>query len=257
MQTHRIQADWAATMQDVLWRLEREWEAGTMPDLTAQACVWMERLGICAGGADGRMVLAAAQACDAAAAGADEPAYHNRGHTAQVLAAACVMLLAVRAGRDAVANHDAAVLMTAALGHDLGHPGLPNPANDVGRNERVSVARLLQALNGLARTDTRGRLAQMIAATDPVCGRQGEVDELTAMLLDADLAFSAGTGMAGLQRACVRLTQEYARAGLADDFTTRESQRFFMRHILGERFSSRAGRACLQAQADRLIAQLG
>jgi hypothetical protein len=82
-----------------------------------------------------------------------------------------------------------------------------------------------------------------------------ELVQMAAILSDADLFASAGTGIDGNRLMGRRLTTECRRAGLAVDFTTAAACQGFLRHVVGMNgFSSQAAIAGFNRRFRELIA---
>lgn len=140
-----------------------------------------------------------------------EPAYHDRQHQAEAtLAAAALAHEARRAGL--IGDSEAALLVAAAIGHDLLHDG--SIAGPPGRLERISAdaAGRIAATAGLA-PDLVQELRRLILATEP--SARPAADDLAARLLrEADLMGSLMPRLGWHLSA--RLAAERAKAGAAD-----------------------------------------
>jgi len=178
----------------------------------------------------------------------DEPAYHNRLHTADVLLTVTTMLHALQARRDETGRSWAAAVLAAAAAHDYAHPGGVNRQPfeiEIQSWQRVSprAAHLPEPW--------RSRIESLILHTDPqtVAANHarvaGQVFDWTqpwaqALLNEADILMSASLRFGpDLSPA---LAREWQRVGFAAHATvaTPAGRAQFLRSIL---FSSPAAQA--------------
>jgi hypothetical protein len=208
---------------------------------------------------------------------ATEPAYHNRLHFADVTAATTGLI----ATNDAMWRNDdnGAIdltpamkgrLLTAALGHDLDHPGISNPKTDMYANERRSfeIMRPLLENAGLS-VSAIGNVETMLLGTSPDGPSQfvkcvealhqqdhaidwheldpdgryqalrglanRTVSACTAWLRDADVYASTGAGLSANQYMCARLSEETGQ-----DLNNAECRQRFLEDYMGGCFASAA-----------------
>jgi hypothetical protein len=74
-----------------------------------------------------------------------------------------------------------------------------------------------------------------------------------SILVDADLAFSAAAGPLGMERSGKRLTQEAMQAGLAANFNSEASQKYFFNEVFGGAFVSVPAKIALQPNVQYLF----
>jgi len=207
-------------------------------------------------------------------------AYHNTLHTIYVTLVAGYLAEKHNALADEgklagkLSLKDQLIVVTAALAHDVDHPGKGNPANDVYKNEDQSFAIIKPLLEsaGMARDDIE-KIHTMLRITSPdgphaymkavaKAHREGripsikEIDpqgkypeltsllkdkELTAMaaiLSDADLYTSAGAGIEANRKMSEQLSLETGK-----DLKTASTSQYFLDQIIGrDGFASAAGR---------------
>lgn len=211
-----------------------------------------------------RFTLAVAQDLEAQGlelAAGQEPAYHNRLHTADVMLSVTVLLLAQKAqeklqdqAQDPSAAWPwAAATLAAAAAHDFGHPG------GVNKGLFEIETRSWQAVSGHAAALPliwQERLQSLILHTDPqtvAANHQRVAGQPFAwglpwcqvMLNEADILVSASARLGpGLSQA---LAQEWQRAGVAAhaSVATPAGRAQFLRSV---RFSSPAALALGMAQ---------
>lgn len=226
--------------------------------------------------------------------------YHNAVHTAHVAVMAGYLgdlndELVEGYGRfSEFTMRDKLLVLLAAFAHDIDHPGSGNPPDNHYRNEHGALAVVLPILKAagvqpfdLARLETmirttspngpHARLKQVAAeqahhrgvARPDGSGKFPELraldtdrtlTQMAAILSDADLFASAGTGIAGNVVAGKRLSREFNRACCDKDkkidFTTPQAREGFMRHIVGERgFASQAAAAGFSGYYRDFVAQ--
>ncbi len=178
----------------------------------------------------------------------DEPRYHNRLHTADVLLTVTTMLHALDAPADAAAHPWAAAMLAAAVAHDFGHPGGVNKQRfDIESRSWRGVAQ-----HGARLPDVwRSRIETLILYTDPqtVPDNHAQVADqpftwtqpwCQVLLNEADILMSASTRFGpDLSQA---LAQEWQRVGFVAHATvaTPAGRAQFLRSI---RFSSPAALA--------------
>jgi hypothetical protein len=222
-----------------------------------------------------KMDAALGAMAQAAEASGVENAYHNPRHTLEVLGNAAALIqidesLAATRGRHTriLSEREIAIVLSAALGHDLGHDGGTNRTADGTRLpfrlEHMAVARtdaILAAAN-ISKT-MRADVATLIYATDvgePNGTRaitkglaQGTLDpatvppelrplatrpsrlEMARILCDADLLSSAGLAASLLKQHNRALAAEWGKPVSPQDTLA------FLDHIAGPSFQSRAG----------------
>jgi len=207
-------------------------------------------------------------------------AYHNTLHTIYVTLVAGYLAekhnVLADGGKLAgkLSPKDQLIIVTAALAHDVDHPGKGNPANDIYKNEDQSFAVIKPLLEsaGMARDDIEN-VHIMLKTTSPDGphaymkavakahreGRiptvveidpQGQYPELTpllqdkeltamaAMLSDADLYASAGAGIEANRKMSEKFSQETGQ-----DLMTDKARKYFLDNIIGkDGFASAAGR---------------
>lgn len=196
-------------------------------------------------------------------------AYHNPLHTAQV-----AMMTAYFCAQAKVNEKDYLKSLCAAFGHDINHPGKPNPADDKTYNEREaakvttdimdfynvdaeSVADVKVMILSTSPNGPHSYVAHMAEATrkkliptmKPVIPEQlrllenPALTELSAILCDADIFLSAGTNDRLMTLAGRLLNNEARQAGQKVNFNTPQSRMAFFDHIVGKKgFSSTIAR---------------
>ncbi|GEM_PF-2436120 len=226
-----------------------------------------------------------------------ENPYHNGLHTLNVAA----LTLSMIRTQDHLADKDATVkplglrdkyvMLLAAIGHDIDHPGTGNPPDNHYANENASYAVLKRIMThcGVSRDD-QDTVLTLIRTTSPngphavmkqataahhagttpdwdTIDPQGKFTELktlknpalcemAAILSDADLGASAGFGGDVNYEMSRRLTDEAAIAGQSIDFTTPQARAFFIEKIVGANgFASHAGGAIMNTAFQELSAQ--
>lgn len=183
------------------------------------------------------------------------------------------------------------ILLLAAIGHDIDHPGVGNPPSNHYKNENASFATLRKIMiHAGVGQDDQDAIETLIRTTSPngphavmkqaaVAHHAGEkpdwdkidpsgkfpelqtlnspkLAEMAAILSDADLGASAGFGFDMNQEMSRRLTGEAKYAGQAIDFTTPQARAFFIEKIVGEQgFASRAGGALMNDAFQELHSQ--
>lgn len=187
-------------------------------------------------------------------------AYHNPSHTAQV-----AMMTAYFCAQAQVSATHFIKALCAAFGHDIGHPGKGNPADDITLNERqaakittdimmhygvddndiadVNVMILSTSPNGPHEYVTEIAAAMRkntIPKMPPVLREQlrllenPQLVQLCAILCDADIFLSAGTNKRLADLGGRRLNQEARKAGQKIDLNTPQSRMHFFDHIVGQ-----------------------
>ena len=178
----------------------------------------------------------------------EEPRYHNRLHTADVLLTTATLLHALGAKADTAAHPWAAATLAAAAAHDFGHPGGVNQQRfDIESRSWRAVADHAADLP----EPWRGRIESLILYTDPqtvpdnhaqVAGQAFTWSQpwCQVLLNEADILLSASARFGpALSQA---LAQEWQRVGFAAHATvaTPAGRAQFLRSI---RFSSPAALA--------------
>jgi hypothetical protein len=178
----------------------------------------------------------------------DEPSYHNRLHTADVMLTITTMLHVLGPTADEAARPWAAATLAAAAAHDFGHPGGVNQQRfDIESRSWRSVAQYAAGLP----EPWRDRIESLILHTDPqtVPDNHAQVAEQAfawtqawcqVLLNEADILLSASARFGpDLSQA---LAQEWQRVGFAAHATvaTPAGRAQFLRSI---RFSSPAALA--------------
>jgi hypothetical protein len=221
-------------------------------------------------------------------------AYHNPVHTAHVATMAGYLTdlndhLVEGYGRFVeFAPRDKLLVILAAFAHDIDHPGRPNPPDDRYANEKISLAAVMPIMRGAGMSERDiARVETMILTTSPNgphaylkdvaqahahrygykhiadkgynelahLGADRELVQMAAILSDADLFASAGTGIEGSRLMARRLTNECRRAGMNIDFTTAASCKGFLTHVVGMNgFASQAAMAGFNRQFRSLVA---
>ncbi len=239
-----------------------------------------------------RAIMLTALRAESNASGARN-AYHNPVHTAHVAVMSGYLTdlndqLVEGYGRFVEFTiREKLLVMLAAFAHDIDHPGRPNPADDVYRNERAAIDVIMPIMRaaGMTEHDMR-RVQTMILTTSPNgphaylkdvarahAHREGfrhkpgtrdelahlsadrELVQMAAILSDADLFASAGTGIEGSRLMARRLTAECRRGGVQVDFTSAAACKGFLQHVVGmSGFSSQAAMAGFNRQFRALVA---
>lgn len=156
---HMITATGPQACADVpksLCDIDAKWAEGERPSMPALAAAWIDHLGIPRDSRRAGVIIMTAlraemvqgHAPKSAAVQADEPAYHNRMHTAEVFQGACFLIDAQR-GNDAFSSFYKSMIMVAALAHDLEHPGKGNPKGELCANEDMSADFLDPLIEGV------------------------------------------------------------------------------------------------------------
>jgi hypothetical protein len=235
--------------------LYRCWDRPGALDLVALAAGLLARLG-CADTPIGLVCLRLAG--DVAAWGGH--AYHSSRHHAEVATNAMVLTeIASRIGQP-VPPHRRAMLLAAALAHDIGYEPLPAPrARFAAETSSARLADAIGAGHGLDAAD-RAALRCLILATEPgfralladlprrpgaspdlpaplrPLAAQPALAGLAAVLSDADLLSSAGLTLRWHRVQLARLARE-----LGQPIPPADDLRFFER-IVGDDFLSPGGR---------------
>lgn len=202
-----------------------------------------------------------------------EPAYHNRLHTADVLVCMTHLLLALRQqgvpGAGVV--HLEALCLATMVGHDFRHPGGSNAFPAQFESLAVQALQPLMAAAGVDAQD-QARLEQAILLTDPLCVKsthqtaQGRAFDLadpvwmTVLVQEADiLASTLPATQQGLTQA---LSNEWAHTNpqAAEKLLQPHSRMMFLEHAA--LFSSPAAQALglgevKNAQLQALRSRLG
>jgi hypothetical protein len=198
-----------------------------------------------------RFTLAVAQDLEAQARqrpSGQEPRYHNRLHTADVMLTATTLLHAQQATAGALARPWAAATLAAATAHDFGHPGGVN--REPFEFEAQSWAALARHAQGLPRAWCE-RIESLILHTDPrvVADNHRKVADqpfawslpwCQVLLNEADILVSASARFGpALSQA---LAQEWERAGVPAhaSVATPAGRALFLRSV---QFSSPAAQA--------------
>ena len=178
----------------------------------------------------------------------DEPAYHNRLHTADVMLTVTTLLHAQGAAGQPAARPWAAVTLAAAVAHDFAHPGGANQQPfELERRSWQALAEPAAAVPA----PWRERIESLVLHTDPavVPANHQQVEGLAfswtlpwcqVLLNEADILVSASADFGpALGQA---LAREWQRAGLAAHagVATPAGRAMFLRSV---RFSSPAAQA--------------
>ena len=189
----------------------------------------------------------------AAAPQDEEPAYHNRLHTADVLVGLTTLLHAQHAGREAGSRLWSAALLAAAAAHDFGHPGGVNQQRfDFESRSWAGVCQYA----GAVPPQWREHIESLILRTDPQVVPDNHQQVMNqpfswdrpwcqVLLNEADILLSATSRFGpGLSTA---LAREWQRCGFAPHATvaTPQGRAQFLRSV---RFSSPAALALGMAQ---------
>jgi hypothetical protein len=229
----------------------------------------------------------------------DNP-YHNPIHTAHVATMAGYLgdlndQLVEGYGRFAeYTMREKLLILLAAFAHDIDHPGTGNPPGDPYANERGALAAATPIMKAAGMHDRDiARVETMILTTSPngpherlktiaadQAGHRGhtrpdpnsrfpeleqlcadrELTQMAAILSDADLFASAGTGFVGNMVASERLSREFNRNAApgqqSADFTTPQARAGFLQHIVGRNgFASQAAMAGFNNYYRNFVAQ--
>lgn len=179
-----------------------------------------------------------------------ENGYHNPMHTAQV-----VMMTAYFAKQSGMNDRDYLISVCAAFGHDVSHPGITNPQDDIYKNERYTAQQIVEIMRhcGVGE-DAVLDVEVMIHSTSPNGPHEyvkGTVDlpviesqdrlinndrlmNMTQILLDSDIFTGAGADLDAWRFATVKLNAETRKAGGTIDFCTPESRLFFFDQVVGK-----------------------
>lgn len=196
--------------------------------------------------------------------------YHSDGHHAEVAVNVVVLAAISAAAGEPVAREDAAVLLLAALTHDLLY--MPGAAAPFTRERTAADAADAIASRAGAGGGARALLRWLVLATEPsarpllaaaargeAASLPGEIARLPAhpdpvrlatVLSDADLLSSAGLTLEWHREQASRLARE--RGAPVDA----GGERAFFEHVVGHEFASAAGRhfaanlACIRAAVD-------
>jgi hypothetical protein len=214
------------------------------------------------------------------------PEFHNKFHYTDVAAMAANLLeknnALVKAGAPeavALTKEEQALAFIAALGHDLDHPGLVNPANDLLFNERNSFqlmepllkeAGLPQAdigkietillttspdgphsvLKGVAHAQREGRAVDF-SVIDPqnkfpalrVLEQDVKLTQMAAIVSDSDLYASSGAGIKANRLMSAYLSDERKKEDPLIELATDRARKVFLDDIVGrDGYASYAGR---------------
>lgn len=137
----------------------RDEKNGGRPSLPALAIAFADRLGLDAASAEYRAMILMAVRAERQVA--QEPAYHNRHHFADVSALMANLLeknnemAAAGTGGVALSKKDQALAFIAAIRHDIGHEGGTNPPHDHYHFEKITVGETTELLKeaGLSAPD--------------------------------------------------------------------------------------------------------
>lgn len=265
------------------------------PSLPALAMHHAQILGLDPTGPHYRaLILVAARA---ELAQAVEPDYHSKFHYVDVAAMTATYLeknneLAAAGipGAPYLTPEQQALALTAAIGHDLDHPGGKNPPGDHYHFEEKSFRALEPLLieAGLGRQEI-GDFHTMLLTTSPdgphavlkavakaQCAGQapdwGKLDpngkfpelralttpaliQMAAILSDADLYASSGAGMKSNVKMSELFTRELQKAGHNFDFRSDADRQYFLDNIIGEHYASVAGLVTAGAALEALRAE--
>jgi len=214
------------------------------------------------------------------------PDYHNRNHFADVTAVAASLIhtnLQMLEDKNPEAVNlnasEQALVVIAALGHDLGHDGHGNPADNIYFNEDKSFIQIAPILEEAGLDQKKiNKIQTMLLTTSPNgphsilkstaksfrenggvnwkkvdpegkypelkhLSQDTALTEMCAILSDADLYASSGAGLESNKVMSNFLTNETKKSGVNMDFTSDNSRKFFLDNIVGtEGFASGAGR---------------
>ena len=213
------------------------------------------------------------------------PEYHSQEHYADVTAVAANlvhennrMLANGEKGAVPLSKEEQAIVILAAIGHDIDHDGNSNPADNPYFNENKSFTLIVPLLEdaGVDQKDI-AKIHTMILTTSPngphsvlkniaqtvrndghadwekVAGNEKHPDlkvltqdrnllEMASILSDSDLYGSFGAGMESNVEMSRLLTKEVQKAGAAMDFTTDKAREGALNFLIGDGFTSGAGR---------------